>query len=104
ESRAGYQPQASSIGDFQKNLDAPNYCLLDGVIPLVSSSTANLCDQIEDYCTTTFGYDPARGPPQSSAPNVDELQLFYALYSRFRTQTLLSQGLSGFNAGLRQRV
>ena len=100
----GYQPQPAAIANFQKNGTSPNFFPLSGVISLSSSVTANLSDQIRNYCTTTWAYDPASGPPADGSPDAAEQTLFYDAYQSFRNLGVLAQGLSGFNAALRQRV
>ena len=100
----GYQPRAGAASHFQKNLEAPNFFSLHGVTTLSSATTASIGDEIRSYCATTFDYDPSGGPPAATAPDYAELKLFYDAYLDFRTRNVLSQGLSGFNAGLRQRV
>ena len=100
----GYQPQSATLTNFQKNLTSPNYFSLYGVVSLSSAATLNLLDQIRTYCTTTFDYDPSTGPPETTAPNCADMKLFYDAFRDFQSRSVLSQGLSGFNAGLRQRA
>ena len=94
--QVGYQPTSTAAFPLNQSLY--------GVVPLSSSSTANLSQQIVSYCTSTFDYDPSQGAPSTSLANYAELELFYDAYREFQAGNVLSQGLSGFNASLRQRV
>lgn len=100
----GYQPIPSSIQDFQQDPNHENDFDFYGVATLSSSSNANLCEQIRQYCLGSWNYDPGSGPPKPDGANYEDEKLFYDAYSRFRTLRVLSQGLGGFNATLLQRA
>ena len=99
------QLQSSAAANFLKNQNHPNFFNAYGVISLSGAATANLCDQIRSYCVQNLDYDPAKGPPGSSDPVVqEEEERFFKAYSAYKTMHILSQGLSGFNASMRQRA
>ncbi|MEL7114138.1 MAG: hypothetical protein AAGP08_00875, partial [Pseudomonadota bacterium] len=75
-----------------------------GLISLSSAATTSLCGQIQTYCKTYLNYDPASGPPQEGIDNYAEALKFYQSYEDYKTRDILSQGLSGFNAGLVTRA
>lgn len=101
---ADLQPLPGSMAGFNQNLTSPNFFSTHGLISLSSSSTSNLCGQIQTYCTTYLGFDPALGPPPPTLPDYDEALKFYKTYSDYKTRNILSQGLSGFNQALAQRA
>lgn len=98
------QPTAASMPSFDGNTSQPNFFSVHGLISLSSSSTSNLCGQIQIYCQTYLNYDPASGPPPSTLPDFAEATKFYEAYQDYKTRNILSQGLSGFNPGLVQRA
>src|SRR6201999_1302272 len=97
------QPAAAAMPEFNRNGTEPNFFSVHGLISLSSSSTSNLCGQIQIYCQTYLNYDPASGPPPLTLPNYEEAKKFYDAYQDYKTRNILSQGLSGFNPGLVQR-
>ncbi|MDV3457685.1 hypothetical protein RZN05_11870 [Sphingomonas sp. HF-S4] len=98
------QPQAAAMSNFTPGGTTANSFTFRGLIPLSSASTTSLCSQIQSYCLTYLAYDPGGGPPVQGAPDFAEKQNFYNAYQDYRTRNILSQGLSGFNAGLVQRA
>jgi hypothetical protein len=97
------QPTVASMPAFNRNVGQPNFFSVHGLISLSSSSTSNLCGQIQIYCQTYLNYDPASGPPPPDLPDYEEAKKFYEAYQDYKTRNILSQGLSGFNPGLVQR-
>jgi len=98
------EPSSASIAQFNRNAGTPNFFTTHGLIALSSASTISLCSQIQIYCQTYLNYDPASGPPQPGIPDYDQANKFYKAYQDYKTRNFLSQGLSGFNAGLVQRA
>ena len=98
------QPTAAGAPQFARSKAKNNFFSTHGVISLSSSTTANLCDQIATYCRLNLGYDPSAGPPVAGQPNYDQELKFYQSYTDYKTLNVLSQGLSGFSAGLVQRA
>ncbi|PSL29018.1 hypothetical protein [Chitinophaga ginsengisoli] len=99
------QLQATAADNFKKNTSKPNFFSMSGVISLSGAATANLCEQIRNYCVQNLDYDPAKGAPDSNDPFIrQEEERFYKAYSEYKTMHVLSQGLSGFNAAMFQRA
>lgn len=97
------QPDVAQVERFNTAPSVPNGFTVHGLISLSSSSTSSLCNQIQLYCQSYLGYDPAGGPPLSGIPDYDEALKFYTAYEDYKARNVLSQGLSGFNPGMVQR-
>ncbi|WP_106743595.1 hypothetical protein [Yoonia maritima] len=94
---------AASKGNFTGGSNGAYSFDLRGVIAMSSNATYSLCEQISKYCMTYLDYDP-KLPPDKSASDYDTKALFHGAYTAYKSKRILSQGLSGFNPALVQRV
>jgi len=84
--------------------NAPQTLSLSGQITLSTHSAANLLNQIRVYFKNMLGLDI--NDPNIKPENLanDFQKNLYHLYEYFRTKTIISQGLNGFNASLLQQL
>ena len=98
-----YQP--ISPDPFRMSTTARNEGTVRGVISLSSAATANLREQVRTFCLQSLGgYDPASGVPAPGDVDRDEKLRMFETYDAFGRWSVLSQSLSGFHLGLRQRA
>ncbi len=76
---------------------------LGGQVTLSTRSASNLLNQIRVYFSNALGLDITKGTVSTAGWNDFQKDL-YAVYEHFRTKTILSQGLNGFNSGLLQQL
>lgn len=102
EYQVDYQPVTEdNLGQFIPTAQETNVIKVDGLIPLSSASTANICHQIENYCDKYLdGYQPNTTP----TPGNEEEIKFNKVYTDYKQKHILAQGLSGFNTTLLQRL
>ncbi|WP_299628404.1 hypothetical protein [uncultured Tateyamaria sp.] len=97
--------KSSAAGNFSSTSGQSNHFGLQGVIAMSSNPTYVLCDQIAKYCATYLNYDPKVAPVQEpNDPDYDVKLLFHTSYMKYKSMRMLSQGLSGFNPSMIQRV
>ncbi|MGH1354859.1 MAG: hypothetical protein ACRBBS_07260 [Thalassovita sp.] len=97
--------KSSAAGNFSSTSGQSNHFELQGVIAMSANPTYVLCDQIAKYCQTYLDYDPKEAPKQQAGdPNYDVKLLFHKSYLEYNSLRMLSQGLSGFNPSMIQRV